>query len=826
MKIKQASLLSLFTVIVLFLFYLFFPSHGDMGVSFLVYGICMIHICVVLFNKWFRGIAITRSVHVCNLAMLTISCFSLNQEFQLFAPFADWVNLLLISMFVVMLIEEFIQINSPIWAFIYACVVTIGLSVVLYFNAVLLPVFYIGIIGIIVFGLGIHLFVPAIVMISSLYYLVQRRSERGIVLGAVFGILLAVASSSYVLFKINEANQIVEKVNVDFATNEENQLPKWVYVSEQIPVNFWTEMVIVGDFKYELFSEWFMERGIGNGNSMDDQGIHDPFLNLAKLLGIHKVDLSDEERLSILKANFNKRHQTNRKLWSGEHLETTQCITDVKLYPAYRLAYTQKTFFIKNTSENNFRSEEALYTLQLPNDAVVTSMSLWVNGQERKSYLTTKEKADSAYVEIVGVQNRDPALLHWQEGNKVTVTVFPCNSNEVRMLKVGFTSPLMENSNRLFYHDIFVEGPSLAPCKQSVSISFDGNELPITSEGISLKKNISRYEANFKGDKEWEIGMDKIPLAKNQFTFNNQSFSVKEIKHPTSARSIDNIVLDINSSWTKKEYDKLLKDLTSTRLWVSLDQKSLVRILSANQEQIWNQLKALNYNLIPFSEINPEQYIIVTKITEGSPSYKELDSSVYTKRIAKAMLTSSNPILCYNLASTSRDQFYNTFHDFGYLHLVNSTLDSAITDIRNANLPMADSNENVVRIEDANMCIVRQEADPTISQGGPDHLMRLYHYNKILQMVGTYYVENKNQAKLNQAVSMANEAFVVTPVSSLIVLETDKDYDQFGIDKNKNSLLNATKKGNGAVPEPHEWLLIGLGVLSMLYFIAKQKGLL
>jgi hypothetical protein len=70
------------------------------------------------------------------------------------------------------------------------------------------------------------------------------------------------------------------------------------------------------------------------------------------------------------------------------------------------------------------------------------------------------------------------------------------------------------------------------------------------------------------------------------------------------------------------------------------------------------------------------------------------------------------------------------------------------------------------------------------------------------------------------------KSFIVTPVSSLIVLETDKDYDDMGIDENKNSLLNATKKGKGAVPEPHEWVMIILGIGALLFFMNKQTKLI
>lgn len=826
MKLKQASLPSLLTVVALFLLYQFIPSNGNVGFSFFIYGICMVHMIWALLNKWFRKVTFSRSVHVCNLAMLTISCFTLNQEIQLFAPFTPWVNAILIALFLVLLLHEYVEIKAQAWHFVYAFILTVGLAVTIYFNIVLLPIFHIGLLGMIVFGLGLHVFIPSILAITLIYFIVQRKAERSVLFGLVAGILFTVGSIAFVFYKIQEANKIVEKVNFNYVTNEENNLPKWVYVAEQIPVNRWTEMVIMGDFKYELFSEWFMDRGMNMGNGLSEKGIHDPFLNMAKLFGIHHIDLSDEERLSILKSNFNQRHQTTRKLWSGEHLVTSQCITDVKLYPAYRLAYTQKTLMIKNTMEESWRNEEALYTFQLPNDAVVTSMSLWVEGQERKSYLTTKEKADSAYVEIVGVQNRDPALLHWQEGNRVSVTVFPCNSKEIRMLKVGYTSPLKLQQEKLLYEDIFIEGPSFEHCKQDVLVAFEGEALSIEAKQLKLEQGINNQESHFNGDRSWLLQIPIVPLAKQQFSFNKQTFSVEENATVSVPKQIEHLVLDINATWTPNEFSSIMELSPTKKIWVSLDQQNLVEVNQQNKDKIWQTLSQRNFNLVPMYRIQANNMILITKEIAGSPSYKELGKTAYAKQLAHSLLTSQQPILCYNIAPWIHDQFYTTLHDFNYIYLEHSSLEQAIQAVKENKFPQTTSEENKVCIEDANMCIVKQDSTTNNLAGAPDHLMRLYNYTKTLQKAGKYYVENKNDTLLKECVAMSNEAFIVTPVSSLIVLETDKDYEQFGIDQNKNSLLNATKKGKGAVPEPHEWVLIGLGLLTMLVLIAKQKGLI
>ena len=102
----------------------------------------------------------------------------------------------------------------------------------------------------------------------------------------------------------------------------------------------------------------------------------------------------------------------------------------------------------------------------------------------------------------------------------------------------------------------------------------------------------------------------------------------------------------------------------------------------------------------------------------------------------------------------------------------------------------------------------------------PDHLMRLFTYNNVLKSVGKNHFHLKSLE--NELITEAQEAHVVTPISSLLVLETQADYDRFDIKKSKNSLDNASISNSGSVPEPHEWILILLVAMLTLYFYLKK----
>ena len=114
---------------------------------------------------------------------------------------------------------------------------------------------------------------------------------------------------------------------------------------------------------------------------------------------------------------------------------------------------------------------------------------------------------------------------------------------------------------------------------------------------------------------------------------------------------------------------------------------------------------------------------------------------------------------------------------------------------------------------------IQKVSQPTSASAAPDHLMRVFTYNNLMRQIGKDYFNTK---KLGDAlITQAEKAHVVTPVSSLIVLETQADYDRFDIKASKDGLKNASIKNAGAVPEPHEWLLIVLSLVLLNYFCWK-----
>ncbi|HEX2630702.1 MAG TPA: hypothetical protein VHM26_16915, partial [Chitinophagaceae bacterium] len=117
--------------------------------------------------------------------------------------------------------------------------------------------------------------------------------------------------------------------------------------------------------------------------------------------------------------------------------------------------------------------------------------------------------------------------------------------------------------------------------------------------------------------------------------------------------------------------------------------------------------------------------------------------------------------------------------------------------------------------------MVIEKTPGTVASTGPDHIVRLFAYNHIMQQLGAGLLLDRPID--DSLVTIARKAYVVTPISSLIVLETQQDYDQHTIQDLDQSLKNASMHSKGAVPEPHEWALIIIGASLLIWLRYKNR---
>ncbi|MDT8411332.1 MAG: XrtN system VIT domain-containing protein [Vicingaceae bacterium] len=755
----------------------------------------------------------------CALILFAISCFTINIPFPIFHKFSAWVNVYLIVMHLALLATCFLDTLPRFLKHLVFFGVGLGTVMALYFTIYLLPFLPIMFLGAVFFGLSLHLATPLILLITLLVQFFKNGKDTKIAfyLGVALPLLVVVV---YV-FQWNSTKKLIDKTHATIITRPNNNLPNWVLLSQELGDDFFTERILKGDLIYEthLFSDnWGI---MGNQNSLGELKEHDPLVVLgAELLGT--LSLNREDKLKILESKFDLRHATKRKLWSGENLSTTTVLSNIQVFPDYRLAYTEKIIRIKNNYNSNRwnKQEEALYTFHLPEGSVATSLSLWIEGKEEKSRLTTKSKADSAYTTIVGVERRDPSIMHWQEGNTITVYVFPCTPEEERMFKVGITTPLRLKDNQLVLENVYFEGPDASSAAETTIVEFKTDKLGnmnIPNHFSEIMPNKFEYSGNYHP--YWEISCPAVPLSTQRFSFNGKSYLMIENQPKTTSQNIKSVFLDINNSWTKNEFNKVWESVKDKKVYVFYDQ--LYQLNSENKERYYELLSKLNFSLFPLYKVKDiPQSLLITKSSRISPTLEDLKNSSFSDELKTYLSERTEKVNLFNL-SDELSPYLKTLKEFQVFNYTSGDM-VALQHLLNKNVFVAtNQDENSVLLDISNTVIKRDTNTNTST--APDHLLRLFAYNKIMQECGRNYFTAENYVE-NNLIDIANEAYIVSPISSLIVLETIKDYERFGIDENKNSLKNASTESAGAVPEPHEWalIIILMGTLVFLYYKRKN----
>ena len=753
-------------------------------------------------------------IHLTSFLILNwfIGCFCLNTLIPIFQDLPIWVY---VATFTFCISNFFIYRNSdesantPYYFFLNG----LSFTIILYFALYLIPAMPYSFIGIIALGLGFYGLVPALVIIihtlTVLRYLTRNRIYF-ISFGAGFSIIIV----SLMVFTIGlniESNKIAKTAMVKSFSNDDD-LPNYIAVSQNLKPNFFNEILLKKNIVYTGPDNFF---SFDNFNSFSNQQFnerktHNPFISIAYLF-CKDLGLSNDDKINILKSNFDKRLETEEQLWSGENLFTKSIKEDVKIYSDSRLAYTEITMNIA-AAENSRRDQEAIYSFQLPEGSVATSLSLWVNGMERKGVLTTKEKAAKAYRQIVGVEYRDPSLMQWKEGNKVVVRVFPINYKTPRTFKCGFTTPLKVVDNKMNYQSLSIKGPNISNAETISRIQLVGNTKIETSKDFELKNGFFINQS--KGLDDWHASMPLNKIRSNSFAWKNKVYEVKDIDKTVIPFTPSEIILDLNTNWTIKQIESFV-NLDKKNMYVFINgQKTAIN--KENFKAVQLDFEDFHYSLLPLYKL-AKNSLIITKSGTFSANFEDLENSNYLKKIKTE--TKERNIKVINI-SANINPFWQTVKEQKYVDYFQTSLKNSLKMIEQHQFILFKSAKNTVNIEPAQIFIQENIKDSILKSNGTNHIYRMYAFGKVLEE----HVEIQGDTLANnQYVELAKDANIVTPVSSLIVLETDEDYKKNGIEKNVNTLGNASINNDGSVPEPHEWLLIIIGTATLYFYYRKNK---
>ena len=746
------------------------------------------------------------------LILFFISAWSLNREMSVFEDSVNWFSTLQVVLCLNYIVFAFFNSLSRIVKYFLCFILGIAMITFLYLSFYLMPLYAISIAASPLLGISLHSFVPAMFVIYTLILMNRVSLEnKKYWLGFISGSGTVIVIVMVYLLQWAGVTHTINNAYRKATVADSEGLPEWVSVAQKIPSGWMTEKVIKADLVYSVPSEYseFTFFRLPSRNFGEERK-HDPLVMIAAFFA-GKSNLSFEQRISILESMFDSRHQAQDRLWAGKNLYTEEVKTTAQIWPQFSVAYTEKLVTVTNAalrSRNN--QEEGIYTFHMPEGSVVTALSLWIEGKEEKGILTTKEKADEAYKTIVGYESRDPSVVHWQEGNTVSVRVFPVMSGGSRKFKIGITSPIRNHKGKLIYENIYFDGPDPSSAKEEVEIKFEHSPKNFILPAVFTTESSNSFKRSGKYNPNWSIEFGIENISTGSFSFNGKIYSVRPYQKQRSPINITNVYLDINSSWTKDEFGYVLELLKNKNVFVY--DNGLIEVSTMNRDQLFEKISKAHFSLFPFFKI-PEvtNSLVITKSTTISPNADDLNDSRFMNSLQK-YLSANGKIRLFNLGP-ELSPYLKTLKEYRVFQYEHGDMQALKGLLSQNHFAQDTENDNQVIIDNAELAIV--QSDGAIRSEAPDHLMRLFAYNHILQKMGTklFTADSLNTDLIDEA----QEAYIVSPISSLIVLETQKDYDRFKIDDSATSLKNASSNSKGAVPEPHEWALIIIAVMVLLY---------
>lgn len=129
---------------------------------------------------------------------------------------------------------------------------------------------------------------------------------------------------------------------------------------------------------------------------------------------------------------------------AGLSLESSRL--DTKIDASALHSYTEWTLTFKNADS---MPAEARAQIELPPGAVVSRLTLWINGEPREAAFGGRQQVRTAYQEIAVVQRRDPVLVTTCGPDRILMQCFPVPPRNGEMkVRIGMTAPLQIRDSR------------------------------------------------------------------------------------------------------------------------------------------------------------------------------------------------------------------------------------------------------------------------------------------------------------------------------------------------------------------------------------------
>ncbi|MDQ3683961.1 MAG: XrtN system VIT domain-containing protein, partial [Bacteroidota bacterium] len=364
--------------------------------------------------------------------------------------------------------------------------------------------------------------------------------------------------------------------------------------------------------------------------------------------------------------------------------------------------------------------------------------------------------------------------------------------------------------------NIWFDGPDASCAEETVRFNLNGRAPGMFLQTAFSKDKEKSFIRTGRYQPRWSYAIKDEGLSPNAFSFYENIYYLKQYQPKRLPVETNKVYLDINEAWTKAEFDRIWEASNGKTVWVY--NYELIQLNKENKDEQFNELIKQRFSLFPLFEIkDPIHSLLISKTNNATPNFSDLENSSFLKSL-KNFGAKKQKVRLFHIGHQS-SAYLSTLKDYRFFQYESGGIVLLEQLLKTGQFVTDEETNTEMVIHNAQVSIVKEEG----LGGGtaPDHLMRLFAYNNILKQYGEQGFGVVKE--LEPLIEEAKEAYVVSPVSSLIVLETQKDYDRYGIEDSKHSLKNASMKSKGAVPEPHEWVLIILVGIIGIYLFMKTR---
>jgi hypothetical protein len=521
------------------------------------------------------------------------------------------------------------------------------------------------------------------------------------------------------------------------------------------------------------------------------------------------------------------------QLWSGPEFDGEQATDavggrlrdlslassrfDGSIDPQAALGYGEWTLVMKNEGS---MTREARAHVALPPGAVVSRLTLWINGEEREAAFAARGQVTAAYRSVVQRQ-RDPVLVTTAGADRIAVHMFPVPSHGEMKVRIGMTMPMQLDNLR--------QGTLQLPYfhERNFEVADDFRHAVLLESKSTLRSanGESRVTANGAHSVQLQLADSRLASADGVVTV---------------ARSRSDIAWTadkLESTSFIKQALQVVPAFRPSRLVVVLDSSASMAPSAKDFAAALSRLPAdiELFVVVADDEIEPHEPPRRTTPSDAATLVRDYDyvgGKDNTAALDRALGVASakqdsallwihgpQPVVLRTTASIEQRLERNgklRWYDVQTTPGPNR-IGERLESIRKVHaLSLAKLQDMFERWRTGGSEVIahRERVTATEPPGSIEtqtssHLARLWANDEVGRLL---YSE---RALRQSAVELAHRYQLVTPVTGAVVLETQQQYDAAG--------LTPVPEGTvPSIPEPEEWALIAIAIAVLLYALRRR----